>query len=83
MKPIQLKAIFLTINDGNSVHNLSKVCSMNYFEGYLPFKLINSFLHFYFTQDHIVSIGLKYELVGGINNNIPSLSSMNSVINFE
>ena len=64
---MQLSAIFLTINGGRSLHRLLNVSVMNLLEGCFPFKFINSFLHFYLIQDHTVSIGLKYELEGGIN----------------
>lgn len=64
---MQLSAIFLTINGGRSLHRLLNVSVMNLLEGCFPFKFINSFLNFYFIQDHTVSIGLKYELKVGIN----------------
>ena len=59
MNGITLFAIFVTINGGAFSHNFFNVYDINLADGYFPFNEINSFLHFPFTQDQMVSIGLK------------------------
>ena len=59
IKPMQLSAMFFTINGGHDLHSLASVFFMNSSDGYSPFNFISSFLHYYFTHDQTVSIGLK------------------------
>ena len=79
MNPIQLSAMFFTTNGGAELQIFNKVYLIILSVFLFYFININSLRHFYFTHDQIVSIGLKYELEGGINKHIPPFCLIYSV----